>query len=149
MSTFDSSSFLNTTYTGATATSFVPVPEGIFNAVTLQPDVRQGNGKDGKPYYQLILPVVVDDAGVRELLGRDEVRMTYRCFLDVENGVLAQGEGRNVHLGRLRTALGLNNEGEDFTLSMLSGRGCKIDVKQRVREESNEIISDIAGFGAL
>lgn len=150
MSTFDASNFLNTTYTTATATAYVPVPEGVHNAIVGQIDVREGKGKDNKPYYQLIVPFLIDSAEVRELLSRDEVKMTHRIFLDVENGVLATGPGRNVQLGRLREALGCNDEGQEFTLSMLTGKAAKVSVKHRAHtERAGEVVAEIDEIGSL
>lgn len=149
MSTFDTASFLNTAYTAATATAHIPVPEGVYTALTKQPEIKEGM-KDGKPWYRLTVPMSIDSQEVRELLGREEVKMNFQVFLEVENGVLAQGPGRNVQLGRLREALGLNNEGEEFTLNMLGGKVCKVSVKHRAHpERQGEVIADIDEVGAF
>lgn len=151
MSTFDPSSFLNTTYTTASATAYIPVPEGVHTAITGQVEVTEGKSKkDNKPYYQLVVPFVIDSPEVKEVLGRDEVRMTMRVFLEVENGVLATGPGRNVQLGRLREALGCNDEGQEFTLSMLSGKAAKVSVKHRAHaERQGEVVAEIDEVGSL
>lgn len=151
MSTFDAANFLNTVYTDSHATQYVPIPEGIYPAMTGVPNVVNGNSKkDGKPWFRLDLPLIIDDANVRELLGRDEVRSKFSIMLDVENGALANGPGRNVQLGRLRDALGLNEPGQEFTLQMLGGRSCKAAVSHRAHpDRQGEVIAEVNELAPL
>lgn len=151
MSTFDAANFLNVVYTETHATQYVPIPEGVYPCMTGTPNVVSGNSKtDGKPWYRLDLPIVIDDAGVREAMGRDEVKSKFSVMLDVENGVLASGTGRNVQLGRLRDALGLNNPGEEFTMSMLGGRTAKCSVTHRAHPtRSGEVIAEVNELAPL
>lgn len=145
MSAFDPNAFLQTTYTESMATQYVPIPEGIFNVVTGQPTVAHGvSEKNQQPWYRLDLPLTVDSDEVRQALGRDEVKTKFTIMLDLdENGHLARGVGRNVQLGRLRDALGLNTEGEEFSLPMLGGRTAKASFVHRANpKRQGEVISE-------
>jgi len=151
MSTFDAANFLNTVYTDSNATQYVPIPEGVYPCMTGIPNVVSGNSKtDGKPWYRLDLPIIIDDAGVREAMGRDEVKSKFSVMLDVDNGVLATGTGRNVQLGRLREALGLNEPGQEFALNMLSGKTAKCQVTHRAHPtRSGEVIAEVNELAPL
>jgi hypothetical protein len=152
MSTFDPNAFLQTTYTESMATQYVPIPEGIFNVTTGQPSVAHGiSEKNQQPWYRLDLPLTVDSDEVRQAMGREEVKTKFTIMLDIdENGHLARGIGRNVQLGRLREALGLNGEGEDFSLPMLGGRACKAAFQHRANpKRQGEVISDPTELAAI
>jgi hypothetical protein len=45
------------------------------------------------------------------------------------------GKGKNVGLGKLREALGLNTPGEPFSFSMITGRLAKGFVQHEVKRE--------------
>lgn len=151
MSTFDSANFLNTVYTDSHATQYVPIPEGVYPCITGVPNVVSGSAKsDGKPWYRLDLPIIIDSPEVAQLLGRDEVKSKFSVMLDVENGVLASGTGRNVQLGRLREALGLNDPGQEFALTMLGGRSAKCQVSHRAHPtRAGEVIAEVTEIAPL
>jgi hypothetical protein len=60
-----------------------------------------------------------------------------------EEGMLATGKGRNVLLGRLREATGLNQSGEPFAFPMLTGRPAKVQVAHRLYE--GQIYAEVKG----
>jgi hypothetical protein len=69
-------------------------------------------------------------------------------MLDINDaGNLDMSKGRNVQLGRLREALGLNTPGQAFSFQMIPGRAAKILVKQRV--EGEDIFADVKGVVKL
>jgi hypothetical protein len=57
------------------------------------------------------------------------------------------GKGKNVTLGRLREALGLNQPGTPFSFRQLIGRAAKISVTQRV--DGDQIYNDVKGVVKL
>jgi len=74
----------------------------------------KGVGKEsGKPYdfYQMEIICLLADEAVKAKLNRGKVTVHYRVNLDISDGKLEQGDGRNVGLGRLREALGQNTPG--------------------------------------
>jgi len=57
-------------------------------------------------------------------------------MLDLDSqGRVDMSKGKNIGLGRLREAVGKNNEGEQFSFSMLPGLMAKIAVTHRINGE--------------
>lgn len=131
---FDPKQFLEMSVDQANATEFVPIPAGDYVAVIDSVDARPWQAKDDPSKAGMALDVVwsLDDAGVKELLGRDVVKVKQGIMLDfTEEGALDMGKGRNVGLGRLREAVGLNEPGRPFAPQMLVGRPAKVKVEHR------------------
>jgi hypothetical protein len=83
------------------------------------------------PKESVILDIrwAVDDAGVKEETGLDEPTVRQSIFLDMnESGGLALGKGKNVQLGKLREALGLNDPAKAFSFAQIVGRPARIAV---------------------
>ena len=149
MGTFDPSSFLDITVTDANSTQSIPVPVGEYPAVASEPEVRQWNSRDGtKSGLALDITWEIDDAGVKQTLGRDKVTVRQGIMLDLnESGGLDTGKGRNVNLGRLREALDLNRAGAPFNFRMIAGRAAKVKIEHRVDGEN--IYADVKGVARL
>lgn len=128
MSAFNPKSFLDVTVTEANSTQRVPVPVGEHLSVITEVDIRSGN-KDGKDWAFLDVTFQIDNPAVKEALGRDVVKLTQGVSLDFTPlGGLDFSKGRNVMLGRLREAVGLNQPGQPFGFRMLVGKPVKIVV---------------------
>jgi hypothetical protein len=149
MGTFDPSNFLNATFTEANATQSEPVPIGEYNAVIEKVEAATWQSKDGTSSgLKLNVFWNVDDAGVKAALGRDKVVVKQDIMLDMnEQGGLDMGKGRNVTLGRLRDATGLNVNGQPFSPTMLTGKVAKISVSQR--PVGDAIYNDVKGVARL
>lgn len=145
MGTFDPNSFLDVNLTEANSTQSEPVPVGEYMALTGDPAMRPWQSRDGlKSGVALDVPLEIDDAGVKAKLGREKVTVTYGIMLDLnESGGIDTGKGRNVKLGRLRDALGLNEPGVPFNFRQISGRPLKVSIKHRV--DGDNIYTDVAG----
>lgn len=137
MSTFDPDAFLNTQTTEANETHYTPVPGGDYKGVIS--DLKLRTPKESviaELYWQLL---DVPDAVLKEF-GREKVIVRQSVFLDIENGVLAQGKNKNVQLGMVREALGLNTAGQPFSLRMLNGAGpAQLRVEVKARADNAEI----------
>ena len=136
---FDPQSFLDMTIEGSNDTVIVPVPVGEFNAVVEKVDVRQWVSKADPTKSGLTLEVLwsIDDAEVKALLGRDKVTCKQGVMLDItEAGGLDMGKGRNVGLGKLRQALGLNEPGQVFSFNQIVGQFAKVGVQHRIDGEN-------------
>jgi hypothetical protein len=136
---FDPQSFLDMSVEGENSTVSIPVPVGEYVAVAEKVDVRQWTGKHDPTKSGLTLEVFwnIDDANVKELLGRDKITVKQGIMLDLtESGGLDMGKGRNVSLGKLRAALDLNNPGQAFSFNQIPGRVAKIAVKHRIADEN-------------
>ena len=141
---FDVQSFLDSSTTEANSTVSTPVPEGEFTAIVDKVDARPWTSKKDSTKSGVTLDItwLIDDQSVKEALGREKVSVRQGIMLDLnEAGTgLDMGKGKNVQLGKLRQATGLNNPGQAFAFSMLTGRMAKVVVKQRVDEDDPEKI---------
>ena len=139
MSMFSPEQFLDMQVNEANDTKVIPVPPGEYIAVVKEVKIRpwQSKADPSKAGIALDLQWTLDDAGVKTLLGRDEVSVKQGIMLDLsEAGGLDMGKGRNVPLGRLREACGLNSPGQPFSVTMLTGRMARVKVEHRVDGEN-------------
>lgn len=139
MSMFSPEQFLDMQVTESNDTQVIPVPTGEYIAVVKEVKIRpwQSKADPSKAGIALDLQWTLDDAGVKTLLGRDEVSVKQGVMLDLsEAGGLDMGKGRNVPLGRLREACGLNSPGQPFSVTMLTGRMARVKVEHRVDGEN-------------
>lgn len=138
MSAFDPDTFLAQTVEQANDTKVTPCPAGEFLGFIKDFKAREWTSKKNPGVSGVALDVIwsVDDPGVKQLLDRDEVTVKQGIMLDMtESGTLDMGKGKNVGLGRLREALGLNVPGQPFAFSMLTGRPARLTVSHRVDGE--------------
>ena len=134
---FDAQSFLDATVSSSNSTRVIPVPLGEYMGIIDKVSPRQWQSKDGTQ-SGIALDVIwlVEDAGVKQALGRDTVTVKQGIMLDLNtSGGLDLGDGKNIGLGRLREAVGKNEEGQPFAFSMLPGLSAKISVTHRVNGE--------------
>lgn len=134
---FDAQSFLDATVSSSNSTRVIPVPLGEYMGIIDKVSPRQWQSKDGTQ-SGIALDVIwlVEDAGVKQALGRDTVTVKQGVMLDLNtSGGLDLSDGKNIGLGRLREAVGKNEEGQPFAFSMLPGLSAKISVTHRVNGE--------------
>ena len=139
MSMFSPDQFLDMQVTESNDTKLVPIPVGEYVAVVSEVKARPWTSKSDPSKSGIALDVQwdIDDAGVKQLLGRDKVTVKQGVMLDMtESGGLDMGKGKNVGLGRLREACGLNQPGQPFSATMLTGRVAKVKVEHRVDGEN-------------
>lgn len=147
---FNPDQFLDMQITEANDTKLTPVPVGEYVAVIEDVKCRQWQSKQDPSKSGLTLDITwsIDDPAVKELLGRDKVTVRQGVMLDLtESGGLDMGKGRNVGLGRLREAVGLNTPGQPFSFSMLVGRVAKVSVSHRIDGEN--IYAEVKGVTKL
>lgn len=128
---FDPNAFLEQVVTEVGSTEAVPIPAGEYLAFIDKKEVTSWQKKDDPSIGGLKLKVTwaLEDAAVKELLGRDKVIVTQDIMLDLtDTGSLDMGKGRNVELNRLRAAVDLNVSG--FSFHQLDGRMARVTVKQ-------------------
>lgn len=150
MSIFSPESFLDMQITESNDTKIVPIPVGEYMAAVKDVKVRPWQSKNDPSKAGIALDIVwlIDDASVKEFLGREEVTAKQGIMLDMtEAGGLDVGKGKNVSLGRLREAVGLNTPGQPFSFTMLSGRAAKVKVEHRV--DGDQIYSEIKAVAKL
>jgi hypothetical protein len=72
---------------------------------------------------KLTLPFIINDDKVKQELDREKVVVTKQIILDMDdNGQLAKGTNKNIELGRLRDALGQNDD-DTWSIAKLRGAG--------------------------
>ena len=136
---FNPEQFLDMQVTDSNDTKSIPVPVGEYIAVAEEVKCRQWQSKQDPSKSGLTLDITwsVDDAAVKELLGRDKVTVRQGIMLDItDSGGLDMGKGRNIGLGRLREALNLNTPGQPFSFPMVAGRIAKVSVSHRIDGEN-------------
>lgn len=149
-SAFDPKLLLDATTDQANSTERIPVPAGEHLSVIENVDVRAGN-KDGKDWAFLDVTYNIDSQQVKETLGRQKVVLTQGIGLDfTPTGGLDYSKGRNVNLGRLREATGLNVPGQPFSFRMLVGKPLKIVVNHspdtRPTARPGDVFENVNGF---
>jgi hypothetical protein len=97
-----------------------PVGEYQFQILELKPE---GGEKDGKPWAKLTVNCETTDPRACEALGMPSVRVRHGIFLDLnDDGSVDLSPGKNIGLGKLREATGLNTPGQPFSPNMMVGR---------------------------
>ena len=130
-STFDLSGFLTTSSTDAMESEFKPIPEGDYLSVIVgespyELSVRPVQTKDGMAHV-MDVNCKIDDPGNSEADGKV---VRYSCWLDLEpTGAFTKGDNKNVKLGVIRSALGQNVPGVEWSPSMMVGQAIRISVK--------------------
>ena len=146
---FDAQSFIDSTINESNDTKIVPVPAGEYMGIIDKINARQWQSKDGtQTGITLDVTWIVEDAAVKELLGRETVTVRQGVMLDINaNGGLDTNTGKNVGLGRLREAVGKNTPGEPFSFTMLPGLAGKINVHHRIVGE--DTYAEVKGVARL
>lgn len=110
------------------STAFEQCPEGEYIARLDDFELSTAEWTDkstGQPRSAPTLRITwhILDEGVKAQLKMDQVRVQQDLFLDLDEatGQLSTDKNKNIQLGRIRTAVGLNEPGQRFSLSMLKG----------------------------
>lgn len=133
---FDPDQFSQMPIEGANSTEAIPFEDKECPGVIDKIDFRQiTSEKDQKVYLALDVSWDLDSPEDKQRMGRDKILGRQTIFLDrLENGSLDMGKGRNVQLGLLREATGLNNPGQAFQFIQLVGRPALCKAKDREYE---------------
>ena len=146
---FDENAFLESSVSSSNDTRIVPIPQGEYHGIIEKVARRQWQSKDGSQ-TGIALDVFwsIEDQGVKEYLGRKEVTCKQGIMLDTTpQGLLDMSKGKNIGLGRLREAVGKNEEGQHFSFAMLPGMSAKVAVSHRI--VGDEVYSEVKGVTRL
>lgn len=117
---------------GSFSTSLPPMPEGEYPFTVTGVEVKNPKADVVIAEYSC---ETYDDA-VCTATGMTPSRTRYACFLDLDEvGMLAVGEGKNVGLGKLREAVGQNDDDTPWTMEMPVGQSFLGLVRQRVDDK--------------
>ena len=151
--TFDPQSFLSQETTEQMDTQFALIPAGEYPAMVKGIDARQTQSTKDPSEMWTILDVTyaIDDQGVREETGLPEPTIRQSIFLDIGgDGKLETGKNKNVNLGRLREALGLNQPGVAFDFNQLVGQACIVAVKHNPdKNDPDTVYANVSKVAAL
>lgn len=144
---FDPNAFMNQVSSEANDTRITPCPVGEYIGVLGEPKLAEiTSQKTGETYLQLTIPVTIDDEEAKKATGRDTLTVRWQSFLErTAEGALDFGKGKNVKLGRLREATGLNKPGEPFSIPRFQGKMLKVSVTHRPSPNDAETIYDEIG----
>lgn len=132
---FDVDALMNATVQESNSTFINPLPAGDLNAVIDKASLAQGN-KDGKPWVRLDVVYDVTSPETKEATGLEEPKAFQTIFLELrENGTLNTDIGKNIPLGKLRVATGLNEPGQPFNFSMFVGKPVIVHIKNEVNKQ--------------
>jgi hypothetical protein len=139
---FDVDNFLNQTVNTSNDTSLINPPDNMsgdgYMILAGKVDCRTWQKRDDPSVSGLALDIQweIQDEAVKSFCGRDKIICKQGIMLDLtDSGELDMGKGKNVGLGKLREALGLNTPGEPFSFSMITGRLAKGFVQHEVKRE--------------
>jgi hypothetical protein len=139
---FDVDNFLNQTVNDSNDTSLINPPDNMsgdgYMVLAGKVDCRTWQKRDDPSISGLALDIQweIQDESVKSFCGRDKIICKQGIMLDLtDSGELDMGKGKNVGLGKLREALGLNTPGEPFSFSMITGRLAKGFVRHEVKGE--------------
>lgn len=151
---FDPSEFLNSTITDSNDTKLIPVPDNMAGEGYLmlagKVDCRTWQKKDDPSVSGLALDIQweIQDEEVKTICGREKITCKQGIMLDLtDSGQLDMAKGKNIGLGKLREAMGLNVAGQPFSFSMITGRMAKGFVQHRVNGE--DVFAEIKRVGKV
>lgn len=148
---FDPNAYMNLQTDASFETSFTPVPDGEYPAAIDSfklENVKFTDKSTGADEYRLVGRVswnILDDT-VKQALGMHKVLVRQDIFIDLTpTGQFDTSKNKNIDLGRLREALGMNQGA--FSLQMLQGAG-PVYIKVGSRPDKNDaskIYNDVKG----
>jgi hypothetical protein len=148
---FDVASFMNESIDGVLDTALILIPEGehMGQIGVGEKDVDLTFGISKKkdpptPWLRVDIFIDATDPNLAVQLKREKVRARYSIMLDLnEEGKLDTRPQRNVHLGKLREAVGQNKPGL-WNWNMLKGQPIKFKIKHKVLE-TGDTVSEVSG----
>lgn len=150
---FEPSTFLGESVTGANDTKYIPIPPGEYPAIIKDVKARQmpSKAEPGRMVTVADVTYEIDDSTVREVTGLETPTVRQSIFLDLTPmGKLDMSKGKNIHLGKLREALGLNDPDRPFSFEDVKGRAAIIQVENTPNERNpEELYSNVKKVGKL
>lgn len=154
---FDPNEFLSQQVEGQLDTTLINPEDNMsgdgYQILATKIDVRQWQKKDDPSVSGLALDILweIQDEAVKEFCNRDKVMVKQGVMLDItDTGQLDMSRGKNISLGRLREALGMNKAGQPFSFDMIQGQMCRGFVQHRVDPmDSEKIYAEIKRVGKL
>lgn len=132
MSIFNAEALKNVVIEGAMDTEAIPFP-ALDSVVAV---VKSFTIEAIKDKVKLNVMWSCNEPEVVEVTGRDENTIRQNVWLDLNaNGNLDMGRGKNVGLGKLRTALNQNDPTEPWSFGHIVGQVAKIRTSHRIADD--------------
>lgn len=147
---FDANSLMNDNL-AENATKRTPLPVGETSAQIIKIDVTEGlsgpeSKKPGTPWARLDCTLEITDPEYLETVGdgtREKAITFLGIMLDMQDGKIASGEDRNVRLGKLREACGVNGQ----PLAALNGQYLRIVIGHKQNpKQPDETMSEVTNY---
>jgi hypothetical protein len=129
---FDPAQFFENEISSEMATKRVDPPAGRYNFQITEIALKKFDAKEpgGKDSYRLEFTCEADahqsapdGSNIAEAIGRDKFFGRYSGWADLTpSGAWELGPGKNITLGAIREATGLNVPGQPFRIGMLKGQ---------------------------
>lgn len=151
--TFNAEAFLNqTTLDSQLETKFTPIPAGEYTGLLIKRDAKQMPKQDGSGEFTILeLTWQIDDARAKEATGMEHPTVRDSVFLDIDpaTGKLESGKNKNVDLGRLCDALGINVVGQN-PFQAMPGKLAKLQiVVEPDKKDATKLYNRVKARGKL
>lgn len=147
---FDLEAFENQQTTEAGSTSLSPIPAGEYLAIIDSAKLRSVTTKNG-PSVMCDVTYLLQSPETAAKLKREKLSVRQSFFIDftADGKHFDMSEGRNTGLNKVRKAVGMNDPGKPFAISMLAGKGpVKVQVTLRPdKNDSDVIYNDVKSVG--
>lgn len=128
------------------ATRRDPLPQGETTAQIMELKFSGGiSQKTGNPWNRMDCTLEISDPEyLSQILGSPEkATTTLGIMLDMNNGQIATGPNKNIRLGRLRAAAGVNGK----PLSALQGQFVRITIGHKPHPtEEGVVLDEVTGY---
>lgn len=135
----DVATLLNTKFAGpANSVKRTPVPVGEWKSRIddVELETFPGRKDPSKVYLRCnVTHVIIDEAPEIKALKREKVVMVQQFLVDLtDSGSIDFSEERNITLGRLRAATGMNTPGAEWSFPAFKGKVVKVKVGHEMFE---------------
>jgi|CXWL01.1.fsa_nt_gi hypothetical protein len=152
MSAFDLDTFMDNTTSDAGSTSINPIPAGEYTAIIKDlSKPHEFTSKTGAARYvtDITWELVNVDPKIVEEVGRDTLTVRQSIWLDLNNGALDMGKGKNVSLNQVREAVKQNVAGQAWSPKNLIGAGPALIVvsHRHDKDDPSRIYTEVKKVG--
>lgn len=152
MSLFNPDTFLDQETGGPMSTERVLIPINTYHPCYIS-EIKPAEGiikegeRAGQPWARMDFVWMIDDQNLRDELNRAQVKVTQGIMLDLdENGQIDTSKGKNVQLGKLRKALGINEGSTKWREFMGKPATLQIGHEATNRGTTREVVLAVAGL---
>lgn len=140
--------------TAANATKRTPLPVGETIAQITKMEIAEGKAgpkakNPGAPWARLDCTLEITDPAYLAQVGdgtREKAIAFLGIMLDMKDGQIATGEDRNVRLGKLREACGVNGQ----PLNALMGQYLRIQIGHKPNpNDPTDVLAEVTAYTAM